>query len=100
MSDLILKVAARLLEAKKKTFDEAKKEIMDHLKKEGWDVAPNLKVPHATSPDGEIRVWFKSQAVYMSQGKGHSLGGARSMHSDIRTMDGPAFVKDVEHWAK
>lgn len=100
MKDPTFRVAARFLEAKKQTFVEAKTDILAHLKKEGWAVKDGLAVPHATSPDGEVRVWFKPQAVLMSKGNNHSLGAARSMWTDIRSMSGPTFLKEVEKWSK
>ena len=94
--------AARVAErfAKARTFDEAKREIMDYLKSKHWTLSPPLKIPHATSPDKELRVWFKSQAVYLSQDSrgSHSLKGARSLHVDIRRMTPEQFLQQVERW--
>lgn len=84
--------------AKRKTFQEARAEIIEHLKKEHWTVKEGLKIPHATSPNGEIRVWFKPQAVYVSYANrvtDHQLNYARSLWFDIRTMDPHDFEKKV-----
>lgn len=91
-------------EAKRPTFQAAKAAILAYLQQQGWKVNPHLKVPHATSPDGELRLWFKAQAVYYSWGDKHTLGDARSLHSDIRDMTPEAFVAEAERlgrsWGK
>lgn len=91
-------VAQRYMMAKAKTFPQAKEEILKYLQTKGWKVVPNLKVPHATNPEGDLRVWFKPQTVYYTKGNNHTLGGARtvSYNFDIRQMDGPKFVSEVE----
>ncbi len=66
------------------TFKAAQIRILTQLVALGWKMVPALKVPHATSPDGRTRLWFKSQAVYYSVGDKHNLGDARSLHADIR----------------
>lgn len=50
----------------------------------GWTVRSDLKVPHATAPDGSVRMWFKPQAILA--GPGTDMGVARSLHSDMRTV--------------
>jgi len=85
---------------KKPTFAEKRVELFAHLKKEGWKVVEHLKVPHATSPDGETRLWFKTQAVYMSRGNNHTLNSARSIWADIRDLDANQFMQTVHRWAK
>lgn len=93
------KVADRYLQA---SYAKARAEILKYLQKEGWNVKPNLKVPHATSPDGELRLWFKPQAVYYTHGNNHTLGGARTVSYDFdyRKMSGPEFVKEIERRLK
>lgn len=91
--------------AAKKTFEQAKTEIFAALKADGWKIVENLKIPHATSKDNRFRLWFKAQAVYMSfsedgRNRTNDMGGARSMHVDIRDVDGPGFLKEVERWEK
>jgi hypothetical protein len=71
----------------RRTFKVALREILDYLGNQGWAVAPNLKVPHATSPFGDIRLWFKPQAIYIEKGKPFHLGSARSLHVDSRDVD-------------
>lgn len=89
-----------LTEAKLPTFMAKRTELLAHLKKEGWAVVDGLKVPHATSPDKQSRLWFKTQAVLMSHGVKHALGDARSMWSDIRTMTVEDFMKAVHRWSQ
>lgn len=86
--------------AKRPTFKAALTAIATHLKKEGWEVKEGLKIPHATSPDDDVRVYFKTQAVYYDRGPPYSYKSARSLHIDIRDLDGPGFVKEVKRWAK
>jgi len=94
------------VEAKKPTFKKARAAIFDYLKSNGWEVKDRLKVPQAISPDKDIVLWFKAQAVW-----GHTFDGgwgqrpdfkaARSLHiPDLRDLDGPAFVADVKKWFK
>ena len=51
---------------KRPTFDQAQGAILNHLEKAGYKVAKGLKIPHATSPDGRKRFWFKAQAVHVT----------------------------------
>jgi len=77
------------------TFQAAKNAVMAYLEGQGWRVSGALKVPHATSPDGVVRLWFKPQAVWASvdqQGRSHTLGEARSVHSDIRAETPAGFA--------
>ncbi len=68
------------------TFAEARTAILDYLQARGWSLSSrSLKTPHATSPSGGVRLWFKAQAVYYSLGDRHDFGDARSLHVDIRT---------------
>ena len=89
-----------------KTFVQAKAAHLAELSKRGWGVKPDLKVPHATSPDGKTRLWFKSQAVHVTKIKDkptenersspwgghdgaaptrHEFGNARTLGVDTRT---------------
>jgi hypothetical protein len=88
------RVAARFIEAK--TYSQAHKDLLNYLEKQGWSVSKGLKIPHATSPDGELRLWFKPQAIYDSSGSPHTFGRARSYTTqglDVRTMSPEDFVK-------
>ena len=95
-------------EAKRKTFKASRAAVLDYLKKQHWDLVlmnrsmKPMKVPHATSPDGRIRLWFKTQAVYVTEApKGHhELGDARSSWVDIRSMSPAEFIKDIEDSAR
>jgi hypothetical protein len=76
-------VEMKSLLEKAKTFPEARAEMLDGLAKKGWKVKGELKIPHATSPDGDVRLWFKTQAVYFSLGKGHDFKNARTLSYDL-----------------
>ena len=81
-----------------KTYKQAQADIMTGLEKEGWKVNRTLKVPHATSPHGDFKLFFKSQAIYKTHGKG-DLGNARSLHlPDIRAMDFDGFASHLKRW--
>ena len=74
-----------------RTYAEARADILRALRAEGWDVRDGLKVPHATHPSGDFRLWFKTQAIYFTTGdrrRGQgTLGDAYSIHmGDIRAM--------------
>ena len=56
----------QLNEASARRFADVRAMLLDGLQAHGWSVARNLKVPHATSPDGQTRLWFKTQAIYMN----------------------------------
>jgi len=47
-------------------FAKARSEIIDTLESHGWNVKRDLATPYATSPDEELRLWFKPQAVYFT----------------------------------
>jgi hypothetical protein len=88
----------------KPTFAEAKTALMEHLRSAGWKMSGPLKVPHATSPCGKLRLWFKSQAIWYDYDSdprttigGRSLGTARSTHDDVRSMSPADFV--ARQWA-
>ena len=95
------------------TFTQARAALFDAFKAAGWTMsAASLLVPHATSPDGRIRAWFKAQSVYWTAlnapypwntGSKHNLGDAHSITQagiDIRKVDSakfvPWFAKNVE----
>lgn len=87
------------------TFEQARKSLFEYLASKRWRLKTDLKVPHATSPDERIRVWFKPQAVYMGSTDSPAyympeFKHARSLWIDIRDMDGPSFVQEVEHSAR
>lgn len=73
------------------TYAQAQERHMEGLRALGWHVSTRnavtgapLKYPHASSPDGNARLWFKAQAVYVSSGDNHDFGKARSLWFDIR----------------
>lgn len=74
-----------------RTFAEAKRAILDDFARIGWTVKKDLKFPHATSPDGVVRFWFKPQGVHYTVVLGagrHDMGDARTLSydQDIRVM--------------
>lgn len=85
------------------TFIEARKAIQEYLKGRGWTLSGDLKIPHATSTDGDVRFWFKPQAVWFTMKGpyavgGHSFGNARSTHGDIRDMPAEQWVRQTMRW--
>jgi ribosomal protein S27AE len=87
-----------LSEAPKQTYAQAQADIMTGLEKDGWKVNKSLKVPHATSPDGKHKLWFKAQAIYLSKGN-EQLGAARSVHAgDIRDGGYDKFSNYLSRW--
>jgi hypothetical protein len=82
----------------KATFDSAKVAIWTYLEELGWEVKSNLKIPYALSPNKGLKLWFKAQAVYVSQGKSSTFEDARSMHIDIREMNAKEFVKYLKSY--
>jgi len=86
--------------AKKPTYAKARRDILAYLGSEGWDLSsPSLKVPHATSPGGSMRLYFKTQSVHLDDGgKPFSLGASRSMWLDIRELTPQQFLEHVKRW--
>jgi len=105
MSRIAERVAAKFLEieaAKLPTFQAAQAAIMALLEKERWKVTRGLKIPYATSPSGELRLWFKAQAVYFTEVPDprvarHEFGAARTLSYDldIRTITPEQFLSLV-----
>ena len=74
------------------TFAVARARLLEYLRSQGWEVKTHgtsgpLKTPHATSQDGEVRLWFRPQAVYVSYGRLHDANHARSLWVDIRDVE-------------
>lgn len=81
-----------------KTYAQAQRDILDNLTANGWAVSAGLKIPHATSPNGRLRLWFKPQAVWFTKLKAgerdrHNFKDARtiSYDLDIRKKDPDEF---------
>jgi hypothetical protein len=81
------------------TFAQATKDHLQNLKAMGWTVADGLKVPHATSPDKEIRLWFRPQAVWASYNGATSIAAAHSLFVDHRSTSTPALVTMARRFA-
>lgn len=79
------------------TFAAARAAHLAALAAAGWAVKGDLKVPHATSPDGRSRLWFKPQAVLA--GCGTVLGDARSLWIDARTASTAQLIAAAEQLA-
>lgn len=78
------------------TFAAAKEALWQYLGAQGWTLSSSsLKVRHATSPDGSARIWFKPQALYVSEGQKHNLGDARSLWTDVRTAAPSSIVAEA-----
>lgn len=83
--------------SRRPTFAEAKSAIWSALRDAGWSMSdPHLKVRHATSPDGDLRLWFKAQAVYESQGR-HTLSALAKIVPPSRMghFDTPMVVQEI-----
>lgn len=99
-----ISLAESLDEAAGRTFIQARQEILDYLEARHWTLSSrSLKVPHATSPDGKVRLWFKAQAVYFTKTDGrmrHDFGEARSWgfsyDQDIRKITPEQFFRRIE----
>lgn len=74
----------------KRTYPQARADLLNYLATTGWKVQPTLKIPHATSPDGEFRLWFKPQAIWFTDLKNKEgfYGGGKARHDfhDARTL--------------
>jgi hypothetical protein len=85
---------------KQPTYLEARDDIMGALNRSGWRLSPaGLRLPHATSNNGVLRLWFKPQAVhYTTSASGrHEPGNARSISYDldIRKITPTEFIDQV-----
>ncbi len=93
--DQYAKLYARLTKPDK-TYAQAQRDILENLASNGWQVSAGLKIPHATSPNGRLRLWFKPQAVWYTKvkpGERHNFKEARTLSYDldIRKKDPDAF---------
>lgn len=84
------------------TFAQAKSLLLNEFQHIGWTVKKDLKFPHATSPDGVMRFWFKPQTVHYTiviglGGKRHEMGNARTLSydQDIRKMSVDDLIAHV-----
>lgn len=77
------------------TYSAAAKRLLRELAAAGWRTEPTLKVPHATTPDGRARIWFRPQAVYMVKGNAQALANARSLFVDFRGMSAGQLARIV-----
>jgi hypothetical protein len=88
--------------ANPRTFVQARQDILLDLQRRGWKVDGGLKIPHATNPSGELRLWFKPQAVYFAVRPyrtpfSFSFASARSTWiEDIRRLSPDEFVHKID----
>ncbi len=69
----------------KMTFAKARAIIFARLIAEGWTIQSGLKIPHATSPNKQMRLYFKTEAVYVNDDPGElQFQNCHSMWIDIR----------------
>jgi len=74
------------------TFAAARARLLRELGERGWRLSDrNLKVPHATSPSGYVRFWFRPQAIWASVSSRarpgwHEMGRAHSLWMDMRGL--------------
>ena len=86
------------------TFAAARAALLAHLQTAGWDVktfgpSGHLKTPHATSPSGGFRLWFRPQSVHYSRGSrgsGFNANDARSLWVDILDVAPAEIVRIAE----
>ncbi len=86
------------------TFRQKRDELLAGLRAAGWDVTTysrgrSLKVPYATSREGDVRFWFKPQAIYYTvvyPPFAHDFKQARSVSIDMRTETVESLLADVE----
>jgi hypothetical protein len=70
------------------TFKQAQVHLLGFFKEAGWTIKTGLKVPHVTSPNGKVRVWFKAQSLHGNDcGTEPKFGNTHSWVSDIRDRE-------------
>lgn len=100
--DLFHSALLNLHEDKPPTFAQARDALLDGFRKAGWAVSGPLKIPHATSPDGTMRLWFKPQAVIAtySSSKKHVMGEGHSVAMDLRGVTVDRLIASAERYAQ
>lgn len=79
--------------------EQALQSLFKELVARGWTLRTGLKTPHATSPDGRLRLWFHPQSIhYTSAADGrHNAGDARSTGiENLVTADPGQLVDHVQ----
>ena len=64
----------------------------------GWKASDvNLKVTHATSPDGRVRLWLKAQSIHFTvalDGK-HEADAMKPLGTEMRGLKVPDLVQEA-----
>ena len=87
-----------------KTYIEDRADLFDLMRRDDWGVRdPDMGDSYATSPDGRIRLYFKSQGVYMAvDNTGRSRfnpSAARSVAMDFSRTNHKRFLDMVYEMA-
>lgn len=85
-------------------YEKHRRGHLARLAKLGWTLSKPYKIPYATSPDGEIRLWFKKYAVLMTtKAPGfspHQICGGWSLHLDMRALSTEEIIAQAEESAQ
>ena len=81
------------------TYKEAHNVILNYLLSKEWAIKTRhrlkpMKVPHATSPDGECRLYFKARAIYVASSPSLELKHARSLFGE-ETECAKVWARDI-----
>lgn len=77
------------------TFQQAHAKLLSDLQAKGWSVKTALKVPHATSPNGQVRFWFHPQSIYYTSGNQHVGNDSRSLHVNSKEITADQLIACV-----
>ncbi len=81
------------------TYVQAHNIILNYLLSKEWVIKTRhrlkpMKVPHATSPDGGTRLYFKARAIYVASSPSLELKHARSLFAE-ETERVKAWARDI-----
>lgn len=81
------------------TFATARIRLLRSLRDNyGWKASDvNLKVLHATTPDGHVRLWFKAQSIHFTVAKNgkHDAGEMRTTALEMKGLKAEALVQEA-----
>ncbi len=69
---------------KTETYKSARVRLLAELASLGWQVSPDLKIPHARNPAGTVALFFRPQAVYCAPIAGNAT--AASVASEAHSL--------------